>query len=344
MTPTGRDAVKRLLGDRVMHCYAPYDFRFAVERFLQRSQPKALLILETEIWPNMIACSKARGIPVMLLNARLSERSAGAYGRVAGLIKPVLQQLDWVACQYPADRDRFTTLGVNPEQLECVGNIKFDVAEPDQKNAANPEVELVAQCVDSAARNCWLAGSTHAGEETIILAAHAELLQRFPELCLILVPRHPERFASVYGACADFTTLRLSPVDLAAPQVILVDRMGLLGELYQYSDVAFIGGSLVAVGGHNPIEAAAASVPMLMGPKRFNFSAVCDAFMATGSLIEVRDAKTIAQQMTKLIGDQQLRIALGVAAKQVVADNAGTTTLLLDGVLERLPDVDDARR
>ena len=350
MTPTGREQVKRLLGEQVFHCYAPYDFKFAVERFLRRANPSALLLLETEIWPNLIVRSHALGLPVMLLNARLSDRSARSYRRVAGLIGPVLDRLDWLACQYPADRDRFVELGANAERISCVGNMKFDVGDSGSSSLIDPVVDAIAKRAGSAGRSCWLAGSTHAGEERIVLAAHAELLTAFPELCLILVPRHPERFDSVFDACSGYRTQRVSQLPavsrtsdpIAPAQIILVDQMGLLTELYRCADVAFIGGSLASVGGHNPIEAANASVPMLMGPHRFNFAAVCEAFVAAGAMLEVHDATTLANQVRGLLDDPQRRASLGAAGKQVVLENSGSTGLLLDGIISRIAAAENA--
>jgi len=344
MTPTGREQVKRLLGEQVFHCYAPYDFRFAVARFLQRAKPSALLLLETEIWPNLVSCSKALGLPVMLLNARLSDRSARSYRRLAGLIGPVLSDLDWLACQYPADRERFIELGANADRISCVGNMKFDTGGSELNPAVDPAVAAVAEWAGAAGTNCWVAGSTHAGEETIVLAAHAELLKAYPGLRLILVPRHPERFDSVVELCASYRTLRLSalqdaslaPEQIDTAQIVVGDRMGVLAELYRSADVAFIGGSLVRVGGHNPIEAANESLPILMGPHRFNFTSVCEAFIAAGAIIEVRDATSLAAQVRTLLDDPTRRASLGAAGRQVVLQNSGSTELLLEGILARL--------
>lgn len=344
MTPTGSEQVQRLLGDTVMHCYAPYDFRFAVRRFLDSTEPSALVIVETEIWPNLVTLSKARDMPVMLVNARLSARSARGYGRVAGLMQSVLERIDWIACQYPADRERFAALGANPNSLSCVGNMKFDTEQFVEDGSSRPALELIDERLRDPRSLCWLAGSTHAGEESVVLAAHAGLLARFPELCLMLVPRHPERFDSVHDACADLPTIRLSHwlagevthSDVLGARIILVDCMGLLGALYSRCDVAFIGGSLVPVGGHNPIEAAAVGVPMIMGPQRFNFATVCEAFTASGSLLEVADVASMIEALTDLLSLPQQRAAMGQAAQSVVRANAGSTQLLLDGISVRV--------
>ena len=351
MTPTGSEQVQRLFGDTVAHCYAPYDYRFAVQRFLTQAQPIALVIVETEIWPNLIGLSKARGLPVMLVNARLSSRSARGYARVAGLIRDVLRQLDWIACQYPADRERFSQLGAHPDRLSCVGNMKFDAETSALNRSVEPTTEralrLLEQRRRDAALEFWVAGSTHAGEETHILAAQVELLKRHPQLCLILVPRHPERFDTVYSACKGLPTMRLSSwlggestaSQIDAARVVLVDAMGMLGALYGQCNVAFIGGSLVPVGGHNPIEAARASVPMLMGSHRFNFAAVCEAFAASDALIEVADARSIAECVGGLLSDPLRRVELGQAAQQVVSEQAGATQLLVDGLTNELASV-----
>ncbi len=338
MTPTGSDEVKRLFGEGVAHCYAPYDFKDAVQRFVARVEPSALVLMETEIWPNMIRLTADRNIPVALLNARLSARSARGYARVSGLISPVLRRVSWIACQYAADAERFLALGATAEQLQVTGSVKFDVGE----HATNAEQrEALATLQVGAAldeRPVWIAGSTHAGEDEIVLAAHRGLLKMFPDLALLLVPRHPERFDSVAElASGQLATVRLSNLRTSAgsghtepPAVVVVDVMGLLRALYGTAQVAFIGGSLVDRGGHNPIEAAAAGLPMVMGPGRYNFVDVCELFAGAGCLHTAADALQLQNHVAGLLNDEATRVAQGQRANALVAANAGATSRLLD--------------
>ena len=211
MTPTGSAEVARLLGDSVAHCYAPYDFSDSVQRFLDATRPRALVLMETEIWPNMITLSAQRHIPVVLINARLSERSARGYGKVRTLLNPVLRGLSWIACQYPADAQRFRELGASGAQVEVVGNLKFDVADMPVVAEQAEQLDLIKTRAGLAERPVWIAGSTHEGEDPIMLDAHRQVLVQEPDACLILVPRHPERFTQVYQLAANqFSTAKLS--------------------------------------------------------------------------------------------------------------------------------------
>lgn len=351
MTPTGSAEVRRLFGDTVAHCYAPYDFASGVRQFLDAVQPRALVLMETEIWPNMIHLTAQRNIPVALVNARLSERSARGYARVKGLISPILRHLSWIACQYPADARRFRELGASGAQVEVVGTVKFDVAQSRHSTQQQVTLELLSRRAGLDDRRTWIAGSTHAGEEAVLIAAHEALLARVPDACLLLVPRHPERFAEVFElARRRFAAARLSQwvqeggalvadamaADATAaqhpqqPAVVVVDVMGLLGALYPLADVAFIGGSLGKLGGHNPIEAAVAKVPILMGPGRFNFASVCAAFADADCLHLTASEREITEQLARLLTDADDRIAEGLRAAAVVAEHVGATQRLFE--------------
>jgi len=344
MTPTGSDEVERLFGGSVAHCYAPYDFKDVVQRFVARVEPTALVLMETEIWPNMIRVVADRGVPVALLNARLSARSARGYGRVRGLITPVLRRFSWIACQYAADAERFAALGATTAQLQVTGSVKFDVGE--HVTTAEQRAQLATLTTGAAlgVRPVWIAGSTHAGEDEIVLAAHRELLETFPDLCLLLVPRHPERFDAVAElAGKQSSALRLSSLltpaagaadrgsrdDDEPPSVVVVDVMGLLRALYGTAQVAFVGGSLIDGGGHNPIEAAAAGLPMIMGQSRYNFVDVCELFADAGCLHGAVDAAQLRAQVAALLSDEVARGTQGQRASALVADNAGATARLL---------------
>ena len=271
MTPTGSERIQALFGDSVQHCYLPYDLPWAAARFLDRVRPRLAVVMETELWPNHIHQCARRGIPVALANARLSERSARGYARFGKLTAPMLAELSLIAVQTQAEAQRFLDLGARPDCVEVTGSIKFDLkidAELLQRAA-----ELRRQW-QAEQRPVWIAASTHAGEDEIVLAAHRQLLETRPNALLILVPRHPERFNSVHELCLSdgLTTRRRATGEAvqAGDQVLLGDTMGELLFLYALADIAFVGGSLVANGGHNLLEPAALGKPVLSGPHLFN--------------------------------------------------------------------------
>jgi 3-deoxy-D-manno-octulosonic-acid transferase len=330
MTPTGSAQVVRLLGDSVAHCYAPYDFADVVAGFFDRVAPRLLVLMETELWPNMLREADRRGVPALLVNARLSERSARGYARLGALSRSMLGQLRFIACQYPDHAERFLALGAPPDRVGVLGSVKFDVRLPADHAA---RVRDLRQRWDIGDRPVWIAGSTHPGEEEIVLAAHELLKARLPDLLLILVPRHPERRADV-GSLIDsagFSQAWMSEVSAPAGRdVVLGDTMGELLYLYGLSDVAFLGGSLVPVGGHNPIEAAICRIPLVMGPETFNFPDVVAAFSDAGCLHLITDAETLAAQVGDYLEDSTARQTAGAAAAEVVRANGGATDRLLE--------------
>ena len=327
MTPAGSEAVRAHLGDGVDHCYAPYDFPWAVARFVRRVRPRALVLMETELWPNTIRAAHGSGAAVALINARLSERSARGYRRIGGLMRQTLAHVDRVVCQYADTSQRFAALGVAPERLHVTGSVKFDVNPPQDLG------EQVAALRERWAgeRPVWIAGSTHPGEEEAVLAAHAALLRQFPRLLLVLAPRHPSRATEVLRLCAaqGLRAARLSHPEAAArTQVLLVDEMGRLPHLYGVADVALLGGSLVPVGGHNPIEAALHGMPMLMGPHRFNWAEVAKRFADAGCLGHV-NRSTLAPAVAALLADPDERCRQGEQARQTVVRNRGALERVL---------------
>ncbi|MCZ6888882.1 MAG: lipid IV(A) 3-deoxy-D-manno-octulosonic acid transferase [Gammaproteobacteria bacterium] len=326
MTPTGSEQVENLLGDVVDHAYAPYDFPWAVARFLDRAEPKALVLMETELWPNLIAQCAERNIPALLVNARLSERSARGYRRVASLTRDMLEKLDLIICQYDDSKQRFLDLGAPAEVVEVAGSVKFDLTLPAESGATIEK--LKATWVGS--RLAWIAASTHQGEDEIVLRAHQTLRSTFRDLLLVLVPRHPERFDDVANLSGSrgFTTGRLSQAPGQQVDVLVGDTMGQLIDLYGIADVAFIGGSLVPHGGHNPIEAAVHGKAMLMGPHRFNFEEIAGRFADAGCLHTVNGANTLADAVRALLGDEPRRSREGAQAKMVVSANAGARSRL----------------
>lgn len=338
MTPTGSERIQALFGGaeyagRVQHCYLPYDLPWAAARFLRKVQPRLAVIMETELWPNHIHQCAKRGIPVALANARLSARSARGYARFVKLTAPMLAELDLIAVQTSAEAERFRSLGARPECVEVTGSIKFDLQiDPELlSRAAALREQWQAQ-----ARPIWIAASTHAGEDEIVLAAHRELLKQWPEALLILVPRHPERFASVFELCQrqGFSTRRRSSGEAvaASDQLLLGDTMGELLFLYALADTAFVGGSLVANGGHNLLEPAALGKPVLSGPHLFNFLEIAAQLREAGALVEVADAQDLTQrvaQLWRVPGEAQAMRAAGLAVLQA---NQGALARLLAGL------------
>jgi 3-deoxy-D-manno-octulosonic-acid transferase len=325
MTPTGADAVQRLLGNRVVCCYAPYDFGWVVRRFLERVQPRALVLIETELWPNLIALSRRREIPIALVNARLSERSASGYRLIGPLTRRMLGSLEMIACQYPDHAERFIRLGAPEDRVAVLGSVKFDVVLPPDLPQS---VERLRARLGLTGRPVWIAASTHGSEESIVLDAHRSLTARFPTLALVLVPRHPERFDEVarLASVSGFRTRRMTnEVASGEVDVVIGDTMGRLLELYGLASVAFVGGSLVERGGHNPIEPAALGVPVLMGPHDFNFADVSALFEHAGCLHRVTDTDSLVHAVARLLSDVPARTAESTNARRVVEQNRGAT-------------------
>lgn len=333
MTPTGSERIQALFGDSVQHCYLPYDLPWAAARFLERARPKLAVVMETELWPNHIHQCARRGIPVALANARLSARSARGYARFARLTAPMLAKLSLIAVQTEAEAERFRQLGARDECVEVTGSIKFDLTiDP----ALLERASKLRQQWAAQERPLWIAASTHAGEDEIILAAHRQLLSNHPQALLILVPRHPERFASVYESAVrdGFVAVRRSTGEVvdAGTEVLVGDTMGELLFLYALADIAFVGGSLVPNGGHNLLEPAALGKPVLSGPHLFNFLEISAQLRAAGALREVQDAAQLAQAVSELWGDPGGTQAMRDAGLGVLKANQGALARLLAGL------------
>ena len=328
MTPTGSAQVRQRLADCVDHCYAPYDFKAGVRRFFDAVQPRVLILMETELWPNIIAEAKRRGVPVMLINARLSQRSAQGYARLANLTRSMLSNIDYIACQTLEHRDRFIGLGAAAENVSVTGSVKYDISLPTDfattLQALRGQFELDPQTP------VWIAASTHPGEDEIVLQAHRILTQRIAALRLVLVPRHPLRCDEV-GAlihAADFTYALQSEPDLeprlrSVADVILGDTMGTLLTLYGLAQVAYVGGSLVDNGGHNPIEPAFVGMPVVCGPFQYNFSDVMDGMARVGGLQTVTGAEDLARTVGDWLENGEARQQAAGAALSVVDSNRG---------------------
>ncbi|MCB1737166.1 MAG: lipid IV(A) 3-deoxy-D-manno-octulosonic acid transferase [Gammaproteobacteria bacterium] len=322
-TPTGSERVQALFGGRVFHVYAPYDLPFAINGFLGRTHPRLLLLMETEIWPNIIAACRARRVPVVLANARMSERSAKGYRRLGELTAQTLRQIDLIAAQTEVDRQRFIGLGADRHEVAVTGSIKFDTRIP----ASLREQGEVLRRQWGTGRPVWIAASTHEGEDEQVLDAFERVRTQIPDCLLVIVPRHPERFARVASLCRRrnlVTVLRSEgdPVE-ADCAVYLGDTMGELILLYAAADLAFVGGSLVPTGGHNVLEPAALGLPVLVGPHTFNFAEIVSMLLVHEAAREIADSNTLAEQVIELLSDANLRHVLGENGREIIEHNRG---------------------
>jgi 3-deoxy-D-manno-octulosonic-acid transferase len=325
MTPTGSAQVRELFGGSVAHCYAPYDYPGAVKRFLGRANPVMAIVMETELWPNIFHLCRARAIPVFVTNVRMSESSMRKYWRFASLARATLQQVSRFAAQSSADAQRLLTLGAAPESVEVTGSIKFEI----NMGASMREAAEVLRLGWGQDRPVWLAASTHEGEEEMVLAALAELKKqaRFANMLLVLVPRHPERFAAVARLCRKQhrIALRSETPGMLDPSVeILVgDTMGELQLFFGAADVAFIGGSLVPTGGHNLLEASAVGKPVVFGPHMFNFQEISQMTLERGAGVQVQSPYQLVSAVSDFLGNANRRDSAGLAGRKMVEENRG---------------------
>jgi 3-deoxy-D-manno-octulosonic-acid transferase len=327
MTPTGSATVRGLFSERVEHCYVPYDYPSAVRRFLDRTAPRLAIVMETELWPNLFYACRARSIPLVVANVRLSERSAQRYARFATLVRQTLQQVSRFGVQCEADAARLVALGASPASVTVTGSIKFEINLP----ASLIESAEVLRREWGAQRPVWLAASTHDGEDEAVLAAHAELRRqaRFADALLVLVPRHPERFGAVTRLCrrqAFVTVLRSESRSRPLPAetaVLVGDTMGEMQLFYAAADAAFVGGSLVPTGGHNLLEAAAVGKPAVFGPHMFNFAEIAAMTLERGAGVQIQSAAELTPVIAALFDDPNRRDRLGEAGRRMVEENRG---------------------
>lgn len=336
MTATGAQRAKAMFGDRVRYAFSPYDTPGSVKRFVDRVNPRALVIMETELWPNMIAFTRSRNVPICLVNARLSSRSARGYQRVHSLVQPLLKSISWIAAQAGEDARRFLSIGARPQTVTVTGSIKFDVAiTPGLREAASQ----LRECMGGPDRPVWIAASTHEGEDEQILGAHLKVLQAVPEALLIIVPRHPERFDDVAALIRErklSLTRRSAQKPTPDIQVYLGDTMGELLMLYGASDLAFVGGSLIERGGHNPLEPAAWALPVLSGPHIFNFENIY-ARLDDGRALYITDTSAkLAECVVQLIREPSLADEVGLSALAVVDANRGALDRVVEGIVKRV--------
>ncbi|CAI8855145.1 3-deoxy-D-manno-octulosonic acid transferase [Methylococcus capsulatus] len=322
-TPTGSARVRKVLGDTVEHVFLPYDLPDGVGRFLGHFSPRAAVIMETEIWPNLFTACRKRGVPLLIANARLSDRSARRYAWIRGTLRRLLAGVD-IAAQTEADARRFVTIGADPATVTVTGNLKFDT-EPDASVTA---VGAALRRSLFQERPVWLAASTHRGEEKAVLEAFAGLRSRHPELLLVIAPRHPERFEEVARLAveAGHRVARQTQAEGGVAgtfDVFLLDTLGDLMRFYVASDIAFVGGSLVDIGGHNVVEPALAETAIVFGPFTRNFQQICDDLERKGAAVRVRDTGELAAAVDRLVADEGRRGDMVQQALAFVRRNRG---------------------
>ncbi len=329
VTPTGAARVASLFGDEVHHTYIPFEAPNVVNRFFSATNPEIALVLETEIWPNLYRGCGVRGIPLVLVSARISPRSVRSYRRLLPLFRETLSHGIIIAAQSDADAERFLSLGAAPERTRVTGNIKFDVELPADLPARGRALraELFGE------RPVWTAASTHEGEEEIVLSAQRALSKTHPDLLLVLVPRHPQRFPAVREMIVKHGMSVVSRTDgnscSSATQVFLGDTMGELTLFYAASDVALVAGSLVPIGGHNLLEPAALGLPLLSGPHVFNAQEIADMFVAKGACKLVHDSAELAAAVDGLLSDAEAASLLGDAGREILERNRGSLARLM---------------
>ena len=331
VTPTGAQRVRDNFGDQVEQCYLPLDAGFAVRGFLKRYRPELAIIMETEIWPTLYYELDQQSIPVVIASGRLSQKSVDGYGRFKSLISHAMRGNVRVAAQTQEDRERFIGLGLDAGKAVVTGNIKFDFDPPEGMGETGAEFRERHLCQQ---RPVWVAASTHEGEEEQVLKAHAALLQKVPDALLLLVPRHPERFDDVANLIrkAEFSSVRRSSNQICDPrsEVFLGDVMGEMMTFYAASDVAFVGGSLVDIGGHNLLEPASLGKPILTGSSNHNSQDVADMLIAAGALQTVDGPAELAVRLEELFNRPSSCDEMGSAALTAINNSRGALDRLME--------------
>lgn len=332
VTPTGSERVKVAFGDSVSHFYLPYDLPDAVSRFLNHTQPKAIIVVETELWPTLIRVANKRKIPFIIANARLSLRSAKRYGMIKKYLQPMLNGISLIMSQDKVSADRYLELGIKPRRLVNTGNLKFDL---EVSEKLTQKVERVKAKLNMSHRPIWVAGSTHEGEDKLLLEAHQNLLKTYPDLLLILVPRHPERFNSVAELIEkeQMTFIRRSEKQPLTDNitVLLGDTMGEMLLFYGLSQIAFVGGSLVKHGGHNPLEPIAFKLPVISGRYTYNFTEIFSKLKSVNGVVKIEsNVEELEQAVRSLLENANYRQQIGEAGYQVLKENQGALQRHLD--------------
>lgn len=332
LTPTGSERVKRELGDSVYHNYIPLDLPGAVSRFLSCLQPRMIIVMETEIWPNLYLQAQRLNIPLLMANARLSQHSVQRFQPMSGFVRKVLQTVAWIGAQSTGDAERLTRCGANPQRIDMTGNLKFDLAVPvslEEKGAA-------LRSGWNQPRPVLVAGSTHEADENVVIPAFVDLLQTLPDALLILVPRHPERFARS-AQLARVAGLRVqlhSQGETCSAQThcYVVDSIGELMTFYAVADVTFVGGSMGDQGGHNALEPAALGKPVLLGPNMDNARDIASQLLLCNAALQVTNQEEFRLAAEKLLTDDALRDSMGQAGRLLVEQNKGALDLTMEAV------------
>ncbi|WOH36875.1 lipid IV(A) 3-deoxy-D-manno-octulosonic acid transferase [Thalassotalea fonticola] len=324
-TPTGSAQVIKSFQNRVQHCYLPLDISFCVHLFFKFLKPKAVVLMETEIWPTLIQRCHKSGVKLLLINGRLSGKSLKSYKKISWLIKPALNKFSAILCQSEDNLENFIHLGAKPEILSNSGNLKYDISITDD---VQNKISKLQQCIAND-RTIMVVGSTHQGEEIQLINAFKRLKENHQNLLLVLVPRHPERFSSVGKICQE---QELNVVTRSSKQQVnaehdvwLIDTLGELLPVYALADICIVAGSFSDVGGHNPLEAALFSKPILVGENMANFKDINAKFIAAKAIVQLKDNLDLTAELSTLIDDQALCIELGKNAEKLVKSNQGAT-------------------
>jgi 3-deoxy-D-manno-octulosonic-acid transferase len=339
VTPTGAARVRQQFGDTVHHCYIPFETPNAVTSFFDSVQPQIALIMETEIWPNLYHECGRREVPLVLVSARISPKSVNSYRKFLPLFRETLSHGIVIAAQSDMDAERFRSLGAAPERTYVVGNIKFDIELP--SDLAQAGADLRRDNFED--RPVWVAASTHDKEEELVLHAHRIVRERFPDALLILIPRHPERFPAVSTLLHRSGFRYIARTDglpcTSDIEVFFGDTMGEVPLFYAACNVAFVGGTLVPIGGHNLLEPAALGCPVVTGPHLFNTQDIANKFEKLGASINVNNAGQLGEAVADLFDDSQTAADIGHRGKEIVQQNRGTLERLM-ALLEPLVDRD----
>jgi len=324
MTPTGSEQVRQTHGDSVLHCFAPYDLPGSVRRFLDRVRPRLAFVIETEFWPNILRLCDERSIPTLLLNVRVSPKSFKGYSLFPNFVSKMLERPSVMGAQSEDDAKRLLALGARAERVEVTGNLKFDVSPPGEVN----ETASKLRGWWGVSRPVWIAASTHEGEEKKVLEAFAKLRKSHPNALLVVVPRHPERFANVARLChrSGYNVALHSETRAEIPDtdILVGDTMGELVGMYAAADVAFVGGSLIRHGGHNLVEAMAVGTPVVFGPHVFNFEQSSRTALEYGAAEQVRDPGELAETVQRYLDSSELRDRTADAARRVIEESRGS--------------------
>ena len=342
ITETGQEQAKAIFGEQAKIFYFPLDWKRVCRRFLKKIDPDIIILVETELWPNFISAAREQKIPLVLVNGRISDSSFRYYSRIRFLLQPLLESFTYLCVQSNQDQQRILALGAPIERTECVGNLKFDyqlVRNPEKEVLKNSLMTIIKRDPASLLLIC---GSTKPGEEEPLLSAFVSLRSEFPNLYLLLAPRHPHRGNEVTQLASDknlrvlqrsqdgFDVTRGGEVD-----VVVLDSIGELSTLYQAGDLVFIGGSLVPEGGQNVIEPAACGKPILFGPHMENFRQIAEVFIRAGAAIQVPSIQEFEKECRNLLRQRELREDLGQRAMKVVTLNRGAVERTV-GILQRL--------